>query len=518
MVFKCKMCGGDITQIEGKNIGKCEYCKSTMTLPNLDNERIVNLYNRANNYRLENNFDKAYEIYENILELDGNQLEARWGLLLCKYGVEYVDEPKDNIKVPTCHRTITSSILKDVEYKTIEKEAYGEALELYKNEAKKINEIQKRILDISSNEIPYDIFICYKETDKEGERTYDSVIAEDIYEKLTEKGYKVFFARITLEDKLGSEYEPYIYSALLTAKVMLVVGTSEENFNAVWVKNEWARYLEMMKKDKTKSIIPVYSKIDAYKMPEEFAMLQAQSMDKIGAMQDLIRGIQKIMQTPNSEDIDDELLNKLKEKIETMENRIGEQYEVPIIKVTVSNLSSNCILLGNIIILLLPVASIWYTYINKMYSESIIYHEGLSLLIQYACRACYCTFSSFTINRHTYKISKFLSGISILGEIISYFIFTNMNKTTIYYDTIISSLIVEYLLFIYIPKWKVNVKNKILVNKDEKEKIELKNNKILKKYNEKEESTKNKWIGWAIKAFIGMLCIITIICSLIWNK
>ena len=46
---------------------------------------------------------------------------------------------------------------------------------------------------------------------------------------------------------------------------MLVVGTKEEYFNAVWVKNEWSRFLEMMKKDKNKSLIPVYSKIDAYK-------------------------------------------------------------------------------------------------------------------------------------------------------------------------------------------------------------------------------------------------------------
>ena len=74
---------------------------------------------------------------------------------------------------------------------------------------------------------------------------------------------------------------------------MLVVGTSEENFNAVWVKNEWSRFLEMMHQDKSKVLIPVYSKIDAYKLPEEFAMLQAQSMDKVGAMQDLTRGVKK---------------------------------------------------------------------------------------------------------------------------------------------------------------------------------------------------------------------------------
>lgn len=43
MIFKCKMCGGDVTPINGTNTGKCEYCKSVMTLPNLDDEKIINL-------------------------------------------------------------------------------------------------------------------------------------------------------------------------------------------------------------------------------------------------------------------------------------------------------------------------------------------------------------------------------------------------------------------------------------------------------------------------------------------
>ena len=271
-MFKCKMCGGDIEVIEGTNTGKCLYCKSVMTLPISDNEKIINLYNRANDLRLDNEFDKAYATYESILEIDEKQVEAHWGLVLCRYGVEYVDDPKTKKKVPTCHRTLVSSILSDKDYKYIIKNSYGEALELYKKEAEQIGEIQKGILEISSKEKPYDVFICYKETDDKGERTHDSVIAEDIYNDLTEAGYKVFFARITLEDKLGKEYEPYIYSALKSARVMLVVGTTKENFEAVWVKNEWSRYLEFMKKDKSKSLIPVYSKIDAYKLPEEFAM------------------------------------------------------------------------------------------------------------------------------------------------------------------------------------------------------------------------------------------------------
>ena len=54
---------------------------------------------------------------------------------------------------------------------------------------------------------------------------------------MTAKGYKVFFSRITLEDKLGMQYEPYIFAALNSAKVMLAFGTKYEYFHAVWVKN-----------------------------------------------------------------------------------------------------------------------------------------------------------------------------------------------------------------------------------------------------------------------------------------
>ena len=190
MIFKCKMCGGDIEVVKGTNIAKCQYCKSTMTLPNLENEKINNLYNRANDYRMANEFDKAYGVYETILEIDNSQVEAHWGILLCKYGVEYVDDPNTKEKIPTCHRTITTSILKDQEFKIIEKNSYGEALGIYKKEAQNIDLIQKNILEISSKESPYDIFICYKETESDNNRTKDSVIAQDIYDKLIEKGFK----------------------------------------------------------------------------------------------------------------------------------------------------------------------------------------------------------------------------------------------------------------------------------------------------------------------------------------
>ena len=294
-ILKCKMCGGDLSLVAGESTAKCEYCGSVQTVPKTDDEKKLVLFERAERLRRLCEFDKAAGIYEAIVADFRQEAEAYWGLVLCKYGIEYVDDPATAKKIPTCHRSSFDSIMEDSDFEQALENADSTARMVYRKEAKQIEEIRKGIIAVSANEEPYDIFICYKETDEKGERTLDSVLAQDVYDALTDKGYRVFFSRITLEDKLGVEYEPYIFAALNSAKIMLAFGTDYEYFNAVWVKNEWGRFLKMMTKDKEKHLIPCYKGIDAYDMPKEFAKLQAQDMGKVGAMQDLLRGIAKIL-------------------------------------------------------------------------------------------------------------------------------------------------------------------------------------------------------------------------------
>ena len=294
-VIKCKMCGGDLVIEPGATVAECEYCGSRQTVPNQDNEKKLTLFARANRLRASCEFDKAAGIYESIVAEFPQEAEAYWGLVLCKYGIEYVDDPATGKKIPTCHRSSFESVLDDSNFDQALENADVVARKVYREEAKQIEGLRKGIIEVSAKEEPYDIFICYKETDDKGDRTLDSVLAQDIYDALTEKGYRVFFSRITLEDKLGQEYEPYIFAALNSAKILLAVGTDYEYYNAVWVKNEWSRYLMLMAKDRTKHLIPCYKNIDAYDMPKEFAKLQAQDMGKVGAMQDLLRGIEKIL-------------------------------------------------------------------------------------------------------------------------------------------------------------------------------------------------------------------------------
>ena len=294
-VIKCKMCGGDLKLTEESSVVECEYCGSRQTVPNQDNEKKLTLFGRANRLRLSCEFDKAAGVYESIVAEFPEEAEAYWGLVLCRYGIEYVDDPRTGKKIPTCHRSSFDSVLEDADFEQACENADVVARKVYREEAKAIEELRRGILEVSGKEAPYDIFICYKETDDAGDRTIDSVIAQEVYEALTEKGYRVFFSRISLEDKLGQEYEPYIFAALNSAKVMLVFGTDYEYFNAVWVKNEWSRYLALIASGQKKTLIPCYKNIDAYDMPKEFARLQAQDMGKVGATQDLLRGIEKIL-------------------------------------------------------------------------------------------------------------------------------------------------------------------------------------------------------------------------------
>lgn len=301
-IFTCKICGAPLDVLDSRRICQCEYCGTKQTVPLLDSDKKKSLFSRANELRIENEFDRAANVYETIISEYPTEPEAYWGLILCKYGIEYIDDPKTGGKVPTCHRTISKSIFDEKDFQNVLTYADSETEPIYINEAKQIDKLQNSILKIANNEKPYDVFICYKETDAKGNRTNDSVYAQDIYDKLTEKGFKTFFSRITLEDKLGQEYEPYIYSALKTSKVMIVVGTEPNNLNSVWVKNEWSRFINFMKTDNTKTLIPCYLGMDPYDFPIEFRNFQGVDLSKIGSIQDLVRGVGKLIHVKESLD------------------------------------------------------------------------------------------------------------------------------------------------------------------------------------------------------------------------
>ena len=298
MVFKCKICGGTLDVKQGERTVVCEYCGVRQSIPSFIEPKTQEIYDRANNYLMHNEFDKAENLYAQILFDNKTDADAYWNILMCHYGVTYVKDPKTGQYIPTCNRTLFRPIFNDPNYENAIKYANDSQRQLYIHNAQIIDNVQKGILSVSKREKPFDIFISYKETDINGTRTKDSIAAQDLYEKLTAEGYKVFFSRITLEDKIGTEYEPYIYAALASSNVMITVCSSKENIESVWVKNEWSRFLGFAAKDSAKTLIPLYFDMDKAELPEDFAYLPAYNMKLPGFEQEFIRGIKKLIPLP----------------------------------------------------------------------------------------------------------------------------------------------------------------------------------------------------------------------------
>lgn len=296
-VLECRQCGASLDIDGGEKLVYCQYCGSANAISYADR---FGLYNRANQLRRLNEFDRAIGVYEDILNGDPHDAEAHYGIALCKYGIEYVDDPVTERKVPTCHRTRYTLMSQDVDFKKALEEADADTAQIYQQEAAQIDAILKRIRQLSSDQEKYDIFICYKEGDGMGGRTHTSVQAQKIYQKLESSGYKVFFARKTLEKKLGSEYEPIIFSALFSAKVMLTIGEKPEEFQGVWVRNEWMRFRERMEAGEECTLIPLYRNMSPEELPQEFVSLQALDMGKIGFEQDLLDGLAKLINREKS--------------------------------------------------------------------------------------------------------------------------------------------------------------------------------------------------------------------------
>ena len=160
------------------------------------------------------------------------------------------------------------------DFELVMENSNSESRAIYREEAKIIEETRKEYIRIAESEQPYDIYISYRAQDDNGDKTPVSEIAGHLYNKLTSAGYRVFLSEAALKGKKQSDCEPYIYSALNSANVMLALGTSYDDYNDVWVKNEWNRYLEIAEKNKNKCLIPCYKDVDEYDIPKEFAGLK----------------------------------------------------------------------------------------------------------------------------------------------------------------------------------------------------------------------------------------------------
>lgn len=296
----CSTCGGNWIESGIPGVLMCDSCRRTNDINAKMEAWRQKKYQVVNHYRQDGAFDQAIEQLNELVSAGNADHYTYWLLALCAYGIEYVEEENGCRKLPTFNRVPATSIYNDENYKKAIELAKRDAPQqcaIYESEAKTINEIHAKYRYDQEHEPSYDVFISFKETDANGGRTKDSKIAEQIYHALTKAGYRTFYSRITLQGRAGEDFEALIYTSLRSSKAMLLVACSPENANSLWVRNEWRRYLWMIRSNPKKVLIPVYADMKPEDFPQEIAdrHLQAHSMEPADALDTLVVTIKRLI-------------------------------------------------------------------------------------------------------------------------------------------------------------------------------------------------------------------------------
>ena len=239
----CLHCGGEYEYQSGR--WKCKYCGSTKP-EELSNEETTLVYTAFKTLR-KSEFEEAEAEFDDLIHKYPKNPYGYWGRLLSKYCIKYEDDYYGK-KIPTCYATALENMSLSSDYKKALQYADAETEKYFQTQVAYMESVRNEWLENASKEKPYDIFICYKDSDLEQgiSRTQDSYVAQDLYTHFTDKGYRVFYSHVSLREKAGEKYEPYIFHALSTAKVMLVYGQNADYINSTWLKNEWTRYRKLI--------------------------------------------------------------------------------------------------------------------------------------------------------------------------------------------------------------------------------------------------------------------------------
>ncbi len=255
--FNCLTCGSACTlQTDGSFL--CPCC-GNIYRPKTGDGLLTDLRIAAN-LRQSARFAEAEQAYRDIVQkYKGQDLsDAYWGFFMCRQNLLFEMDGKG--QVFPCFYRLKNIPCEDTDgYKGAlwyaDKYSPDKA-RVYRETAAFIDKARQDYAAISATP-PYDIFICFKKTDSEGETTRGTQLAYDIYNRFSGK-YNVFFSEVSLKNITVREYEPNIYYGLHTARVMLLICDKVSYLNTTWMRNEWCRFGAINRLDNDrKCILPV---------------------------------------------------------------------------------------------------------------------------------------------------------------------------------------------------------------------------------------------------------------------
>lgn len=285
----CSCCGTLLT-FDEQNVLECPAC-GTPNARSLSTGPSLEMLQRAVTQRLACDFQEAESSYQQVLLHFPEEHEALWGRLLCRYGVEYVEDPASRRLLPTVHSVQRKPLQEQSDFVSACQFAPEPVAAQYQRDAVYIDAAQAEIRRLAETCPPYDVFICHKTTKpRSREKTEDFHRAYQLYHFLKEQKVRAFFAPESLATVVGANYEAGIYNALSTARFMLIICSQPEYITSPWVRSEWTRFLDMIDDGQAKRLVPlIYDGFDPASIPQfRYRSLQGIDMSQITAPQTLL--------------------------------------------------------------------------------------------------------------------------------------------------------------------------------------------------------------------------------------
>lgn len=274
--FKCKMCGGTELLADGH----CAFCNRDYGNHSEVNGRVSQqLFAARTAIVRDYNFTEAFTISCAVLEEFPENEEANWVALLSEHQIVYIKNGEGEF-VPSFLRPEKGPLTESRYYAALneEKRAAADRIEAKRKEV--LGEWEK------VKEKPYDVFISYKrsEEDDPTRETSEASLAHSLYTALLKdprtREMNIFFDKDSLRGS-NAGWEPHIYAAIKSAKMMIVVTSSIENMEARWVKNEWMRFLLYRKQGEKKELAVLCTsknEVDPARFPDMIAAIKTQAL------------------------------------------------------------------------------------------------------------------------------------------------------------------------------------------------------------------------------------------------
>ena len=252
----CEVCNAPIDVDKhrtSENTVTCYHCEAKYVVPK-DRGSEIRLEIALENMR-QRRFDEAAETFREVARQDKTEPMAYFGMALAEFGVQYIPDKEESadkeiidVLRPICHKLPDKSILKDANYLKALEFGGKEQREIFQKEAGDIDYIHKQFRRFQDENLIFDCFICVKvtEPDNPKKKTQDSICAGELYELLKNEDLNPFYSE-KVRMKEGTDYEAMILYALYSARCMLIVCFDSYYLKTPWVKNEYVRYVSMLK-------------------------------------------------------------------------------------------------------------------------------------------------------------------------------------------------------------------------------------------------------------------------------